>query len=90
MSVKLVQVVTKADNVALALKVIQKGTKVDIGERVIIVKEEIPFGHKVAITHIGKGQPVTKYGETIGNAVQEIAEGCHVHIHNLKGLRGEK
>jgi len=88
LSVKIVQVVTKADNVALALKVIEKGTKIDIGEKVIIVKEEIPFGHKVAITDIGKGQPVTKYGETIGIAIQEIMEGQHVDIHNLKGLRG--
>lgn len=90
MSVKLVQVINKADSVALAIKMIEKGTRIEIDKRIIEAREEIPFGHKIAIYNIKKGQPVIKYGETIGVATQEILEGSYVSVHNLKGLRGEK
>lgn len=52
----------------------------------------VPFGHKIAIRSIKCGEPVRKYGESIGVATQDIAPGSHVHVHNLQsaraGLRG--
>lgn len=46
-------------------------------------------GHKVAVTAIGKGTPVYKYGYPIGEATEDIAAGELVHEHNLKtGLAG--
>jgi altronate dehydratase len=44
----------------------------------------IPFGHKVALCPIQTGQPVVKYGVTIGTATQDIETGAHVHVHNCR------
>ena len=80
------------DNVAVALKNIKKGEEVSIqlGNKHIVIKaqDDIPFGHKIAIKRIAKGKYVIKYGEIIGIAVRDIEIGCHVHIHNVKSLRG--
>lgn len=62
------------DNVAVAL--------VDL--------EMVPKGHKVALKVIPEGEAVVKYGNSIGVATEDIAEGVHVHTHNLRtGLDGE-
>ena len=45
---------------------------------------DIPFGHKVAIKSINKGEPIIKYGEAIGSADSDIQAGDWVHIHNVK------
>ncbi len=42
----------------------------------------IPYGHKVALRPIARGEPVIKYGVAIGRATCEIASGAHVHVHN--------
>lgn len=44
---------------------------------------EIPAGHKVAITPIAEGAEVHRLGQPIGLAARAIAAGEHVHIHNL-------
>lgn len=46
--------------------------------------QAIPLGHKVAVRAIRAGQPVMKYGVSIGTASTDIRAGEHVHIHNLK------
>jgi altronate dehydratase small subunit len=52
------------------------------------VRGKIQFGHKFAMEPIKKGQNVVKYGEVIGQAIQDIGEGQHVHVHNVESLRG--
>jgi len=42
----------------------------------------VPFGHKVALRAIARGEPVIKYGVAIGHATCDIAAGEHVHVHN--------
>ena len=49
--------------------------------------QDIPIGHKVALTDIKKGDTVWKYGQDIGKAVADIKKGEHVHVHNLKTKR---
>lgn len=44
----------------------------------------VPRGHKVALSAIKAGEKIIKYGEVIGSASQDIAEGEWVHSHNLK------
>ena len=44
----------------------------------------IPRGHKMAAVAIAKGAPVTKYAQVIGYAAEDIAQGAHVHTHNLE------
>ncbi|MFO8037257.1 MAG: UxaA family hydrolase [Anaerolineales bacterium] len=67
---------------------IPKGTKVEVGEKVIEAQDEIPYGHKMATKPIPKGKPVIKYGLSIGSAVKDIQPGNHVHVHNVESNRG--
>lgn len=46
--------------------------------------ERIPAGHKYALCNLSKGDPVIKYGVTIGRATCEIRAGEWVHTHNMK------
>ena len=49
----------------------------------------IPAGHKRALKAIKKGEQIIKYGNPIGIAVADIAEGEWVHTHNLKTGLGD-
>ncbi|HZO53811.1 MAG TPA: UxaA family hydrolase, partial [Bryobacteraceae bacterium] len=40
--------------------------------------EAIPQSHKVALSGIGVGEPVVRYGEVIGFATRDIARGAWV------------
>lgn len=44
----------------------------------------IPRGHKIAMHDILQGAQVHKYGQSIGVARLDIAQGEHVHVHNLE------
>ncbi len=48
---------------------------------------DIPIGHKLALTDIGNGETVIKYGFDIGKAVADIKVGEHAHVHNIKTKR---
>ncbi len=50
------------------------------------LRAPVALGHKVALEPIAKGGEVRKYGVPIGRATRDIAEGDHVHLHNLKGF----
>ena len=71
------------DNVAVALKALSKGSECSVGGKNIILKDDIPAAHKVALTEIGKDENVIKYGLPIGHAISPIHMGEHVHIHNM-------
>lgn len=70
-----------SDDVVVALKTMETGDLVAGLD--ISVTQRIPRGHKVAISEIAAGEPVKKYGQTIGVASQSIAPGDWVHDHNL-------
>ena len=80
------------DNVATAITPLEPGESVavPVGKEHIEVKirDPIPFGHKFAINDIVDGGLVVKYGHDIGAATSEIKTGQHVHVHNVKTLRG--
>ena len=48
------------DNVAVALKTIEKETILTVGEDEITIKEEIPQGHKFSIKEIKANEAVIK------------------------------
>ena len=77
------------DNVATARVEIEPGTVLsrDVGDD-IILRERIPFGHKLSLEPIAKGEPVIKYGQRIGIATRHIDVGELVHVNNLAGERG--
>jgi altronate dehydratase small subunit len=82
----------ESDNVVTALTSLEPGHVLRLkgsgGFREITVRESIPFAHKCAIVDIREGGQVLKYGETIGLASQDIGSGEHVHVHNLRSIRG--
>ncbi len=71
------------DNVAVARVSLSPGQSIETQSAVLTVVNAIPAGHKVALERIQAGQPVRRYGETIGVASADIQPGEHVHEHNL-------
>jgi SAF domain len=86
--VNAVLVISERDNVATALEPLEAGRVLTIGQRHITLVEPVPRGHKVALCEIGAGDPVVKFGNAIGHASARIAEGAHVHTHNVASARG--
>lgn len=70
------------DNVAIAVKDLEKGLEID--EFGLSLIEDIKRGHKFAIKDIKKGEDIAKYGMPIGHALADIKKGSWVHVHNLK------
>lgn len=48
--------INQADNVAVALRPINKGETLDIGGNAVTAAEDIPQGHKMAIKPIKSGE----------------------------------
>ncbi len=77
------------DSVAIALRDLGGGETVTLDGHAIVLVNDVPKGHKLAVTAIAPGEPVLKFGFPIGKASQAIAAGEHVHSHNLvTGLSG--
>jgi altronate dehydratase len=76
------------DNVAVALTDLAALSEVSVAGSCLLLRGDVPFGHKAALVDIRLGRPVIKYGEQIGIATRDIAAGEHVHIHNVESTRG--
>jgi len=79
-----VVVINETDPVAVAVRELAKGETINIRGRSIVVKDDIPVPHKLAVKDIKKNDVIRKYGYPIGFATQDIKEGEWVHIHNLQ------
>jgi len=53
----------------------------------IIMVDDVPLGHKVAVQGMAEGKHIMEYGREIGYASATISVGAHVHTHNIKSLR---
>ena len=73
-----------SDNVAVAITDIAAGSQIRLGDRLLVVRDTIPRGHKVAAAAIARGQVTIKYGFPIGESTADIEPGRLVHTHNLK------
>jgi altronate dehydratase small subunit len=86
-------VIDENDNVGLAIKDLKAGESVTLitgdNKRTLTLKDDILFLHKFAITAIKAGDKITKYGQIIGSATQDISVGEHVDTDNIKSLRGQ-
>lgn len=77
------------DNVATCTGEVRKGdTVVAVGDEKVetVAVEDIPIWHKIALKPIKKGEAVIKYGEMIGEADRDIAQGgwvSHENIHSV-------
>lgn len=80
------------DNIGFIKQEVSKGQKINIQcqefEDILEVKEDIPFGFKIALKNIDQGEKIHKFGEAIGIASIPIGKGEMVHVHNVEGLRG--
>lgn len=81
------------DNVATVTSDVEEGEAVEVlspeGEVVARpeVAGEVPFGHKIALRGLGRGEEIVKYGEVIGVASKNIGLGAWVHTHNVESSR---
>jgi altronate dehydratase len=85
--------IDERDNVATVTGDVDAGKQLEVispNGKVILkpkVSETIPFGHKLAIRPIKKGEAILKYGEIIGVALRPIPAGTWVHTHNVGSAR---
>ena len=76
--------INPADNVVVAVKNLQTGASLDINGRTIVVLQDIPAGHKVALQDFKEGDHIIKYGAPIGHAREVITTGSWVNEKNIK------
>lgn len=79
------------DNVVVCLRKFRAGESLTIEggptagpARTVTLRDDIPAGHKLALTNIAAGESVFKFGWPIGDASTNISIGQHVHSHNLR------
>jgi altronate dehydratase small subunit len=79
------------DNVATAVQDIKEGQEavIRLGRELsdVVVRENIPYGHKFSVRPIRRGEEILKYGEVIGRATADIETGRHAHVQNIESLR---
>jgi altronate hydrolase len=68
------------DSVAILTERAKIGDR-PLGRGVALVAPVSP-GHKLARAPIAKGAAILKFGQIIGYATEDIAEGAHIHTHN--------
>lgn len=70
------------DDVAIARGAIVAGTVLHEINGLLVI-DDIPAAHKVALRSLKAGDPVRRYGQIIGFATQAIEPGTHVHTQNV-------
>jgi len=75
------------DNVVTTTELLQSGSVARYQKDEVVIEvvtlEEIPKFHKIAVADIEKTKPVYKCGQLIGEALENISKGSHVHDHNI-------
>ena len=72
------------DNIAVAARRVPEGTKFSFdGTGDLVTAETIDLGHKITLRPVETGQPIKKFGQTIGFASTPIPVGGWVHVHNV-------
>ncbi len=79
--------VNTKDNVAVVVHPITKGSPVAVdGQHLLDAVEDIPLGHKVALSSLPQGVAVIRYSEPIVETTQAIPAGGWVHVHNTRPI----
>jgi len=71
------------DDVAVLKRPVKPGDLLIRNGGTLVITQQIPAGHKIAVKPIEAGAPVKKYGQVIGFATAAIQSATHVHTHNL-------
>lgn len=84
----------QGDNVAVVLSDVKQDEEVlantENGLVSLKAKNDIPFGHKIALEELQVHTPIVKYGEEIGKAKSLITVGEWIHLHNVYCERGRE
>lgn len=72
------------DNILVCVVQIHEGDTVLIDGEPVVINRDIGVGHKLARRALNIGDKVFRYGAPIGSAVEAVATGEHVHMHNMK------
>ncbi|CAM2153655.1 altronate hydrolase [Pararobbsia alpina] len=70
------------DDVAIAREAVAANTTLNEFDG-LVVRQDVPAAHKIALREIAVGEAVRRYGQIIGFATAGITRGDHVHTHNL-------
>lgn len=73
--------INENDNVAITVNAIPSGT---IVMEDITANQDIPQGHKIALSDIKEGEAIVRYGVTLGYALHSIKKGDWINEHMLK------
>lgn len=76
--------INPVDNVAVAIEDLERGELLHIGEKIIVLQQNIPAGHKVALQDFKAGDNIIKYGAPIGHAREAIVSGDWVNEKNIR------
>ncbi len=76
--------INPADNVVVAIQPQHKGDVILIDGKQITILEDVPAGHKIAITDLQQGENIIKYGFPIGHAREDKKAGSWMNEHNIK------
>lgn len=83
----------RGDHVGVATTDIRSGEKTvgiymdDDSAIEVVSLHDVPLGHKIAVSELGKGGRVIEYGTPIGIAPEGLKLGEYVHTHNIKTAR---
>lgn len=85
---KIALVLDPADNTATLLCDTGKGNRIALkgSEGYILSEDVIETGHKIALSHIAKGNDIIKYGQRIGVSTTDIKPGEWIHLHNMESV----
>ena len=86
MAEKYAKKIAANDNVATCVADVKAGETVTVRFNGVVNEykalEDIPFGHKIALNPIKKGEKVFKYGVEIGEMNEDVEVGGWIHCHN--------
>src|SRR5688500_15372870 len=66
------------DNVAIAIRQLDAGTAIALGDESRVLRHTILEGHRVAVRSIARGEPLLSWGLPFGHALTSIAPGDYV------------
>ena len=73
-----------ADNVVVAIEAMSKGDTIEVDNRSIVLLQDVPAGHKIALQPFAPNEHIIKYGSPIGHARTAILAGEWVNEKNIK------
>lgn len=76
--------INPADNVVVAISELKAGETIVVDSVSIVLKEDVPAGHKVTLRDLTEGENIIKYGYPIGHAIAAVEQGCWINENQIK------